>query len=184
MKPATEALITTEQIKKRVAELGEQINKDQDGNPLTVICILKGSILFFADLIRTFDFPVNCEFIRVEMDEDAGNRLVRTINYSVDFEVVGKDILLVEDILDTGITLDYLIEFFNSKEANSIKTCVLLDKQENRKVDVEVEYSGFEIPNKFVVGYGLDYEENYRQLPYITVMEGVTWPLADQESEK
>jgi hypoxanthine phosphoribosyltransferase len=181
MKPATEPLITAEEIEKRVGELAAQINKDQDGSPLTAICILKGSIIFFADLIRKLDFPLECEFIRVEMDEGQAQEMVRKINYSVDFEVIGKDILLVEDILDTGITLNYLIDYFKSRHAKSVKTCVMLNKVDARKVDLDIEYSGFEIPNKFVVGYGLDHEEQYRQLPYVTTIDGVTWPLAEEK---
>lgn len=181
MKPSEEKLITEDQITKRIVEMAEEINRDQGDKELVIISILKGSVIFFADLIRKLTCPVKCEFIRVEMEENEVRESIRKITYDVDFEVVGKDIMIIEDVLDTGITLNYLIDYFRGKHAESIKTCVLLDKTESRKVDIHIDYSGFEIPNKFVVGYGLDHNERYRELPYITTIDGVTWPLAEKK---
>lgn len=174
-----EVLVSETAIATRVAELAAEINRRQDGRPLVAIGILKGSFIFLADLVRQISCPITCEFIRVRMSEGGNSSSPREIHYDASFNVAGKDILIVEDILDTGITIDYLIQHFKQQGATSIQVCVLLDKKESHKVAVPVDYVGFEIPKKFVVGYGLDFEERYRELPHITWLEGVSWPLAD-----
>lgn len=171
-----EILINEKEIAKRVEELAREISNDQGKKPITIICILKGSFMFVADLVRSLTCPVKMEFIRVLMTDDASD-VPREIRYNVPFNVKNEDVLMVEDIFDTGITLDFLLEHFNAQKPKSIKICTLLDKERSHKVDVEVDYVGFRIPQKYVVGYGLDYEENYRELPYITWLEGVEWPL-------
>lgn len=174
-----EVLVSEAAIAKRVADLAEEINRRQDGRPLVAVGILKGSFIFLADLVRQLTCPVTCEFIRVRMREGVNASSPREIHYDAPFDVDGKNLLIVEDILDTGITIDYLIQHFQQKGATSIQVCVLLDKKESHKVSVPVDYVGFEVPKKFVVGYGLDFEERYRELPYITWLDGVEWPLAD-----
>ena len=174
-----EVLISEKEIADRVAEIAEQISQDQDGKPVTAIGVLKGSFIFLADLVRQITSPVNCEFIRVVLRTNEDGDYDREIIYNTGFDVQGKDILIVEDILDTGITLNYLINHFKAFNPASIKIVTLLDKKESHKVKINADYVGFEIPNKFVVGYGLDYEEKFRELPYIAWIDGVSWPLAD-----
>ena len=174
-----EILISREQIARRIEEMAKEISKNQEDRHLVAVCILKGSFIFMADLVRKLTCPVSCEFVQVRMVDDADNKQYREIDYIMEFDVEGKDILIVEDIFDSGITIDYLIEHFREKNPRSIQVCVLLDKSEAHKVEVPVEYVGFSIPRKFVVGYGLDYGERYRELPHIAVLDGVTWPLSE-----
>lgn len=174
-----EILITREQIARRVEEMAKEISADQEGRHLVVICILKGSFIFMADLVRKLTCPLSCEFVQVRMVDAPENRQFREIDYIMEFEVDGKDILIVEDIFDSGITIDYLLEHFRDKNPRSMRVCVLLDKSEAHKVEVPVDYVGFSIPRKFVVGYGLDYGERYRELSHIAVLDGVKWPLSE-----
>lgn len=174
-----EVLISEKEIAARVSEIAKEISVNQNGRPLTAIGVLKGSFIFLADLVRQIKAPVNCEFIRVTLKTGEKGEYDREITYNTSFDVEGKDILIVEDILDTGITLNYLINHFRAFKPASIRICTLLDKKESHKVKIKADYVGFDIPNKFVVGYGLDYEEKYRELPYIAWIDGVSWPLAD-----
>jgi len=167
---SNEVLLTTEEIGTRVAELAEEISRDYAGSQLTIVGILKGSFIFVADLVRRLKGPVTCEFIRVQMT-DSQHEIPRKIQYTTPFEMEGRHLLIVEDILDTGITLDYLLNQLRERGPASVRTCVLLDKKEARKLEIQADYVGFEIPNRFVVGYGLDYAEHYRELPYITWIE-------------
>jgi hypoxanthine phosphoribosyltransferase len=169
-KLSTEVLLSEKEIKARVEELAKEISREYEGKQITIVGILKGSFVFVADLMRHFSGPVTCEFIRVKMT-DAQHEIPRSLNYSTPFEPEGKHILVVEDILDTGITLDYLVNQLQARKPATLKICVLLDKAEARKIDIKADYTGFQIPNRFVVGYGLDYEERYRELPYITWIE-------------
>ena len=174
MKPGVKSILITEsQIEKRVGELGKQICKDYEKSDLVVVCVLKGAILFFADLIRTLDVSARCEFVRLQSyhndTESSGVEMIQGLYQ----DLCGADVLIVEDIVDTGITLDYLINYIRSLEPTTVKVCSLLDKPERRQVPVTIDYLGFEIPNTFVVGYGLDYAHHYRNLPYIGVLDEV-----------
>lgn len=165
-----EELLTEEQIAKRIAELAEEISRDYHGRVVTAVCILKGGFIFLADLVRKMDCQAACEFIRVSMS-DSEKEIPRDLQFTTPFDISGKDVLIVEDILDTGITLDYLMNQLSLQGPNSLKVCALLDKKEARKIDITADYVGFEIPDRFVVGYGLDFMEMYRDLPYITWIE-------------
>ncbi|WP_353683389.1 hypoxanthine phosphoribosyltransferase [Thermodesulfovibrio sp. 3907-1M] len=164
-------LITEEQIQKKVKELAYKISLDYANKDLVVIGILKGSFMFFSDLIRYIQTPLKVDFIIASSyikDKSSGEV---KIHYFPREEIQGKDILLVDDIIDTGISLKTIREKILSKNPSSLKICVLLDKTERRVVDVAVDYIGFKVPNKFIVGYGLDYQEMFRNLPYITVFK-------------
>jgi len=161
------------EIKTRVRELAEKINEEFGGNELTVICTLKGSIVFFADLIRHLNMPVVCEFLGMS---SYGNHTTSTGEVKVTLDLneplIGKNVLVVEDIVDSGLTLNYVIEYLKVRKPSSVKTVALLQKPDALKAhQLQIDYVGFQIPNKFVVGYGLDYAEKFRGLPYIGVIE-------------
>ena len=164
-------LISKEQIAKRVAELGAQISKDYAGKELTVVCILKGSFIFVADLVREIKTPVRCEFMSLSSygDEKTSSGEVK-MNLDISVTLDGKDILIVEDIVDSGLTLKFLKDLLMVRNPASVRCCTLLQKPEALKVDVKVDYIGFPIGNEFVIGYGLDYAQRYRELPYIGVV--------------
>ncbi|WP_177160495.1 hypoxanthine phosphoribosyltransferase [uncultured Fusobacterium sp.] len=166
-----ETLISEEKLAARVAELGKQIEKDYQGKDLVCVGLLKGSVVFMTDLIKTINLDLKIDFMKVS---SYGNGTDSTgivkILKDVDEEVTGKDVLLIEDIVDTGLTLANVKEFMWKKKPNSIKICTLLDKPSRRKADVKAEYVGFEIPDAFVIGYGLDYAEHYRNLPFVGVL--------------
>lgn len=164
-------LITAEQIAARVAELGQQISTDYQGRSLLVICVLKGSSLFTADLVRHVDLPLTLDFIGTssygESTESSGVvRIVKDVEDSLE----GKDVLIIEDIVDTGLTLSYLLNTLRLRKPASLKVCALLDKPSRRKVEVPIDYLGFSIEDHFVIGYGLDYASRYRNLGYIGVL--------------
>jgi hypoxanthine phosphoribosyltransferase len=165
-------LITEDMIKKRVKELGETISADYAGREILAIGILKGAWVFMADLVRNIKIPVMCDFIGVSSYADAtvSSERVRLIS-DIRIPVNGKDVLLIDDIIDTGFSINFVKEYIKSKGPAGIKVCVLLDKPSRRKVDIHVDYKGFTIPDRFVVGYGLDYAERYRNLPFISVVE-------------
>jgi len=167
----TEILLTEEQIQNRVQELADKINADYEGTTLDVLCILKGSLVFAADLIRRLTIPLRIHFMQVR---SYGGRTQSSgtvhLHFSSDYELKQCDVLLVEDILDTGITLEFVQEHLGQKNLKSSRTCVLLDKPVRRKVNIRPDYVGFEIEDHFVVGYGLDYKEFGRNLPYIGVI--------------
>jgi len=169
---AFKILFTEEQIKNKIVEIGMQITKDYKRENLTVIGILKGAFIFVADLIRQIHLPVAVDFIAVSSYGSAtqSSGEVKIIK-DLDISVKGRNLLLVEDIVDTGLTLKYLLENLKSRDPASIKTCVLLDKPQARKVEVPINYRGFTIDNVFVVGYGLDYDQKYRNLPYIACLK-------------
>jgi len=166
-----EVLITQEEIERRVRELADEISADyRDRCPL-LVGILKGSTLFLADLVRALEIPHEVDFISIS-SYGSGQRssgVVRLLK-DLDCDITGRDVLIVEDIVDTGLTLHYIRQNLETRGPRSIKVAALLDKQERREVDVAVEYVGFVIPDRFVVGYGLDYAELYRELPHIAVM--------------
>ena len=165
-------LISEEELQKRVKEIANQIQEEYKGKELILICILKGSIFFTVDLAKNISGDVKIEFIRVSSYND-GTESSGEIKMKLDLKdsIQGKDVIVIEDIIDTGRTLSYLIEYLKMKKPNSVKLCALLDKPDRRTIDVKVDYTGFQIPDKFVVGYGLDYDENYRNLPYVGYIE-------------
>jgi hypoxanthine phosphoribosyltransferase len=164
-------LLTTEQIQRKVAELAERISRDYSDKEIVAVGILKGSFMFYPDLIRSVRVPVTVDFIIASSYMSTISSGEVKIHCDVREDIAGRHVLLVDDIIDTGISLNYIRECLLSRTPASLKTCILLDKKERRVVDVPVEYSGFEIPNKFVVGYGLDYENRYRNLPFISVFK-------------
>lgn len=163
-----EVLLSEEEITKRVEELGAQITADYKDKDLVVIGILKGAVIFMAELVKNIDLPVVLDFMAVS---SYGKSAISTgevrIIKDLDFSVEGKDLLIVEDIIDTGLTLNYLVDILTKRGAKSVSICTLLDKPDRRTIGVHVDYLGFDIPNEFVVGYGLDYAERFRNLPYI-----------------
>lgn len=166
-------LFSQKQIEKRLDELAKQIEKDYGDKEITVLCVLKGASFFAIDLTKRIKNVMTFQFIELS---SYGNATTSsgTIKTKRDIEnsLVGKDVLIIEDIIDTGRTMKFLQERLESENANSVKICTLLDKPERRVVDLTADYVGFTIPNKFVLGYGLDYEEKYRNLPYIGYVEG------------
>lgn len=164
-------LITEEQIQRKVKEIAQKISADYANKDLFVIGILKGSFMFFSDLIRHIQNPLKVDFIIASSYiKDSSSGEVK-IHYFPKEEITGKDVLLVDDIIDTGISLQVIREKILDLKPSSLRICVLLSKPERRVVEVPIDYLGFKIPNKFVVGYGLDYQEMFRNLPYITIFK-------------
>ena len=166
-------LIDEEKLHARIKEIAKQIEKEYAGREITLICILKGSVFFTVELAKNIEGNVKLEFIRVSSYNE-GTQSTGEIKMKLDLKdsIQGKDVIVIEDIIDTGRTLNYLIDYLKMKQPNSVKLCALLDKPSRRVVkEVKVDYTGFEIPDKFVVGYGLDWDENYRNLPYIGYIE-------------
>ena len=166
-------LVSAEQLKAKVAELGAQISRDYAGKNLVLVSILKGSVVFMADLMRAVTIPCNIDFMVVS-SYGGGNTtstgLVKIIK-DLDGDLSGKDVLIVEDILDTGVTLSNLVPMLKMRNPNSVKICTILDKPSRRKADIQPDYEGFQVPDEFVVGYGLDYCQQYRNVPYIGVLK-------------
>lgn len=164
-------MISEEEVQKRIEELADQISKDYEGKSVHLICILKGSVFFSCDLAKRITVPVTIDFMSVS---SYGNELVSSgrvrIVKDLDESIQDKDVLIIEDIIDSGRTLAYLVELLSARSPRSLNICTLLDKPERRVTDVKVKYVGFEIPDEFVVGYGLDYQQNLRNLPYIGVI--------------
>lgn len=169
--PNLEILFSAAQINERVREMGAQIAADYAGQELILIGILKGACLFLSDLMRAIDAPLSVEFMAVssygKAQRSSGEvRIVKDLDVSIE----GKNVMVVEDIVDTGLTLSYLLQNLRSRGAASVKLAALLDKPEPRKSFVDIDYIGFEVPNRFLVGYGLDAAERYRNLPFIAVL--------------
>ena len=171
MKEEINVLIKEDEIVARVKELAEQINRDYEGKTLHLICILKGSVFFTCELAKRLTIPVSLDFMSVSSygSETKSSGVVKIIK-DLDEPIKGKDVLVIEDIVDSGRTLSYLMEMLKDRGPASLKLCTLLDKPDRRVIDVPVDYTGFEIPDEFVVGYGLDYDQRYRNLPYIGVI--------------
>jgi len=173
MQPNIErVLFSQEEIKRRVNELGDAITRDYAGKDLLVIGILKGSVIFLADLLRAIDVELNIDFMAVSSygaySESSGVvRILKDLNKSIE----GRHVLVVEDIVDTGLTLHYLLDILKAREPASIEVCVFLDKPSRRKIQVQVRYSGFNVADEFVVGYGLDFDERYRNLPEVCILK-------------
>ncbi|MEW6278027.1 MAG: hypoxanthine phosphoribosyltransferase [Candidatus Eremiobacterota bacterium] len=172
MHPAVaEVLLDADTIARRVQELGQEITRDYPGEELVLVSILKGSMMFTADLIRAIELPVVIDFMSIS-SYGASTRSSGVVKIVKDLEerIEDRHVLVVEDIVDTGLTLRYLLEALRLRRPHSVKTCALLSKPARRKVEVPVEYLGFTIEDRFVIGYGLDYRNHYRQLPYIGVI--------------
>lgn len=172
MQDKIKVLISEDEVDKKIRQLGEQISKDYAGKELHLICVLKGGVFFTCQLAKSITVPLSFDFMSVSSygDETTSSGRVKIVK-DLDNPIEGKDVLIVEDIIDSGNTLRYLCDLLNSRKPNSMKLCTLLDKPERRVTDVEVDYVGFQIPDKFVVGYGLDYAQKFRNLPYIGVIE-------------
>lgn len=159
-------------IARRVAELGAVMSRDYAGKEVVVIGILRGSFMFLADLVRHFEFPCNVEFMSVSSYGNGTSSSGEVqITKDLSMDIGGKHVIVIEDIMDSGNTLAYLLKVLSQRKPASLRLCTLLDNPERRKENVEVAYCGFQIPNAFVVGYGLDYAQNYRHLPYIGVLK-------------
>ena len=171
MKETVRVLIPEDKVDERIAQLGAQISQDYAGRQVHLIGILKGSIFFICELAKRITVPVTMDFMSVS-SYGAGTKSSGVVKLIKDLDepVNGKDVLVVEDIIDSGRTLSYLLKNLSDRQPASISLCTLLDKPERREVDVEVDYQGFHIPDEFVVGYGLDYDQRYRNLPYIGVL--------------
>lgn len=167
-----EVLITRGTLDEKVKELGKRISEDYKGEELVVVCVLKGGVVFYADLIREIGIPVDLDFIAVSSyGASTKSSGVVKINKDLDTNITGKHVLIVEDIVDTGLTIKHLKELLSTRGPKSVKVCSALDKPSRRKVGIEIEYKGLEIPDMFVVGYGLDYAGKYRNLPDVCVLK-------------
>lgn len=173
--PNLEVLLSSDQIAARVREIGEQITRDYAGQRPNLICVLKGAATFMCDLMRTIDLNISVDYIAVS-SYGKGTSTTGEVKILKDLDrpLEGRDIIIVEDILDTGLTLSYLLNTFRNRGANSIRIATLLNKPERRRVNVEADYIGFNVPDQFVVGYGLDYDERYRNLPFIGILKSTT----------
>jgi len=165
-------MVPEEDINEKVKELGARISKDYEGKELHMICVLKGGVFFMCELAKRITIPVTMDFMSVSSygSETKSSGVVKIVK-DLDEPLVGKEVLVVEDIVDSGRTPSYLLEMLKDRGPKSVRLCTLLDKPDRRVKDVHVDYTGFEIPDEFVVGFGLDYDQRYRNLPYIGVVE-------------
>lgn len=165
-------IFTEEQIKDRVAELGKQISEDYRGKHPVLISVLKGTMYFIADLTRQLDIPVNIDFMSIGVYPGASkNSGIVRINKDLDLNITGRHVLFVEDIINTGLTIGYLVQNMEVRKPASIKICTLLNNPQKRLMNIPLEYVGFDVPDIFLVGYGLDYNQDYRHLPYIAELD-------------
>jgi hypoxanthine phosphoribosyltransferase len=166
--------LTVEQIQNKTRELADRISIDYEGKDLLAVGVLKGAFIFFSDIVRMIEVPLSIDFLIASsyLKSDSSGEI--KLHYDIREEIADKDILLIEDIVDTGITLNYLRERILQKGPKSLKICTFLDKKGRRQVDVPIDYVGFVIPNEFVVGYGLDYDNKFRNLPYISTFRKTT----------
>ncbi len=160
-------VLTENQIQQRVKELGKSITEDYKGKNPVIICMLKGAVYFFADLTKNIDLPLMIDFARLSSYRNGTSGGDMELISDITAKIEGKDVLIVEDIVDSGKTLSYFISLLKKKNPSSIKICAFLDKKERREVEINVDYVGFDIPCGFVIGYGLDYAEKYRELPFL-----------------
>ncbi len=174
MAETIKVLVSEKDVDARIEELGRQISEDYAGKQVHLICILKGGVFFMCELAKRITVPVSMDFMCVSSygDGTSSSGIVK-ISKDLDETLEGKDVIIVEDIIDSGRTLYYLMDVLEKRNPKSLKLCTLLDKPERRVKDITVDYIGFQIPDEFVVGYGLDYAQKYRNLPYIGVVEGV-----------
>jgi hypoxanthine phosphoribosyltransferase len=173
-----EVLIDRETLSGRVAELGAEISADYQGRDLLLIGVLKGAVFFMADLMRRLTIPCEVDFMAISSygASTDSSGVVRILK-DLDINIEGRHVLVVEDIIDSGLTLSYLMRNLESREPATLEVCALLTKPERREIEVPVRYVGFEIPNRFVIGYGLDFGERYRNLPYVAVLSDDAVPL-------
>jgi hypoxanthine phosphoribosyltransferase len=171
-----EEMISEEEVNRRIRELGEQITKDYEGRTVRLVCILRGAVFFMCELAKRIELPVRFDFMSVSSygSGTSSSGIVRIIK-DLEDPVTDEDVIIVEDIIDSGRTLSFLKELFKSRGAASIRVCTLLDKPSRRApgIDIKVDYTGFQVPDKFVVGWGMDYDQRYRNLPYIGVITGL-----------
>ena len=174
MPPASigESLVSQEDLERRVRELGQEISRDYAGKELFLVGVLKGAVFFLSDLMRALTVPCEVDFMAVASygSSTDSSGVVRILK-DLDATIEGKDVLIVEDIIDSGLTLSYLLRTLRARDPRSLEVCALLTKPERREVDLPIRYTGFEIPNKFVIGYGLDHAERFRNLPYVAVLD-------------
>ena len=170
-KAVSEVLIEEPALRARIAELGEEISADYAGRDLLLVGVLKGAVFFMADLMRSLTVPCEVDFMAISSYGAASDSsgVVRILK-DLDIPLAGRDVLVVEDIIDSGLTLSYLMRNLSARDPASLEVCALMTKPERREIEVPVRYVGFEIPNRFVIGYGLDYGERYRNLPYVGVL--------------
>ncbi len=167
-----DVLISEEEVEKRISEMGKIISEEYEGKEIHMICVLKGGVFFMCQLAKHITVPVTMDFMSISSygDDTSSSGVVKIIK-DLDEPLEGKDVLVVEDIIDSGRTLSYLMEILEKRKPNSMRLCTLLDKPDRRVREVHVDHTGFEIPDEFVVGYGLDYKQRYRNLPYIGVVK-------------
>jgi hypoxanthine phosphoribosyltransferase len=167
-----EVLITEQELQNRIRELGEEISRDYAGKPLMLACILRGGVMFLTDLMRALTIPHTIDFMAVSSYGAGARESTGQVRITLDLmtSIAGKDVLLVEDIIDSGYTIASVMELLKARSPSSLKVCTLLDKSTRRETDVPIHYRGFQIPNKFVFGYGLDLDEYYRNLPFVGVV--------------
>jgi hypoxanthine phosphoribosyltransferase len=173
----TDVLIEADALQHRIAELGEEISNDYTGRDLLLVGVLKGAVFFMADLMRNLSIPCEIDFMAISSyGEGTDSSGVVRILKDLDINIEGRDVLVVEDIIDSGLTLSYLIRNLEAREPATLEICALMTKPERREIEVPVRYVGFEIPNRFVIGYGLDFGERYRNLPYVGVLDPALIP--------
>jgi len=173
----TDVLIEADALQHRIAELGEEISNDYAGRDLLLVGVLKGAVFFMADLMRNLSIPCEIDFMAISSyGEGTDSSGVVRILKDLDINIEGRDVLVVEDIIDSGLTLSYLIRNLEAREPATLEICALMTKPERREIEVPVRYVGFEIPNRFVIGYGLDFGERYRNLPYVGVLDPALIP--------
>ena len=170
--PPGEILVQPDDLQRRVSELGEEITRDYEGKDLLMICVLKGAVFFLSDLMRRVDLACEVDFMAVASYGDAteSSGVVRILK-DLDAPIEGRDVLIVEDIVDSGLTLEYLLRNLEQRGPASLEVCALLTKPARRKTQIQAKYVGFEIPNRFVIGYGLDHAERHRNLPYVAALD-------------
>ncbi len=172
MSERIKVLLSEEEVDRRIQEIGEQISRDYEGKQVHLVCVLKGGSFFMCELAKRISVPVSLDFMSVSSygSSTKSSGVVKIVK-DLDEPLKDKEVIVVEDVVDSGRTLSYLLEMLRDRGPRSLRLCTLLDKPDRRVVDVEVDYTGFQIPDKFVVGYGLDYDQKYRNLPYIGVVE-------------
>ncbi len=177
-----QVLISREQLQARIAELGETISRDYADQNLLLVCILKGGVLFLSDLIRAIKIPHEIDFMAISSYGGTRTESSGVVRILMDLKanIANRNVLIIEDIVDTGRTLSYILELLRTRSPASIKICALLSKPSRREVDVHLDYIGFDIPNEFVVGYGLDFNEIYRNLPFIGVLKPEMYARAEE----
>ncbi len=175
-----EILIDADRLQARIAELGEELSADYRGRDLLLVGVLKGAVFFMADLMRRITVPCEIDFMAISSYGAAtdSSGVVRILK-DLEINIEGRHVLVVEDIIDSGLTLSYLVRNLEAREPASLEICALMTKPERREIDVDVRYTGFEIPNRFVIGYGLDFAERYRNLPYVAVLHPDLVPESD-----